>query len=758
MPFDTIRMGSSAAGAYEIERSLRFNGADSTSLSFTPSSAGDLKKWTVSLWTKRAKIGAFQPLWGVGTAATGSSWGGFYWGTSDILVLFDAATSMQKESAGKFRDVSGWYHIVVAVDAVNTIARAWINGTEVVWGSQNTNPNNTNGNAMAANAHYIGNDSSSYDYDGYFAEVHTCDGLYLDHEDFGKTDPVTGAWIPKEYTGAHGTQGSYLNFSDNSNTTSGTLGDDDSANTNDWTPANFSVAAGVGNDSLLDSPTNNHATLTPLKGYGTTFTAPTNGNLDYSLGGTTNQIYSSTAVGPTGKWYVEITATSAASGRYMLQTPEHTAQWDQAFAVIPQSDVRVIKRGSSEIYSSITSISDGDIIGIALDCDNNTAQAYMNGTSLGNAFSLDSVAAEKIYHFSVARNSSGGGSPNGSVNFGQRAFSHQPSTDFKAWNTANLPEPTIKKGSDYFNAVLYEGTGSKIDYVSVGFQPDLTWIKNRSDADSHVLQDSVRGDYILYPDAPTDEGATGGGWIVEVADGFTADANGPINTDNEHFVAWCWKESATAGFDIVSYTGTGSATTISHSLGVKPEFILVKNRDVADGWQVQHKSKGATFTQQWDGAGIFEDTDSVWNDTEPTSSVFSVKDDDKSNADGEAYIAYLWSGVEGYSKFGSYTGNANPSGPFVFTGFRPAFILLKAVTAATHWNMFDTARDPHNQISRRILSNDPGEEVTNHSNYNFGIYSNGFIPETTSADKNATGVTFIYVAFAETPYKYANAR
>ena len=228
-----------------------------------------------------------------------------------------------------------------------------------------------------------------------------------------------------------------------------------------------------------------------------------------------------------------------------------------------------------------------------------------------------------------------------------------------------------------------------------------------------------------------------------------------MNGSGETYVAWNWKESASAGFDIVSYTGTGSATTVAHNLGVVPDVVIVKNRDVADGWQIQHVAKGPTFTQQMDGAGAFEDNDTVWNDTAPTSSTFAVGNDDKTNASGEKYIAYVWSGVEGYSKFGYYVANGNSNGNFIYTGFKPSMIWIKNTGSGENWEIWDTARDPFNVVTKRLQTNTDGGEA---SATFFDFLSNGIKFRNTSGGYNSSGNTFVYLCFAYRHSKYANAR
>ena len=754
------RVGASAASSYEIDKSLRFNSGDSATLTRTFGTPTNTDKYTWSCWLKRTKFhesaGHFGLLGNEGWTVVRFTANRLYWRENGIVNI---------TASRKWRDPGSWSHIVLRYDSSLTTssdrAQMWIDGVrETDFVSASYPSQDQNSFINSAIAQVLGGYRTTEQFiDGYLAEIHFVDGQGLDPDNFGKTDVGTGQWIPIEYTGTYGNNGYYLKFDDTS-----ALGTDSSGNGNNWTPNNFSVTAGVGNDSLADTPTNNHATLTPLKGYGTTFQTPTNGLLDYSLGGTTAQTFSSTAVGPSGKWYVEITATTAESGRYCLQIPEHTAQWDQAFAVVPQSDVRVIKRGSSEIYTSITSISNGDIIGIALDCDNNTAQAYMNGTSLGAAFSLDTVAPDKIYHLMLGRNSSGGGSPAGSVNFGQRAFSHQP-TGFKAWNTANLPIPTIKDATKHFNTVLYTGNGAVKTVTGVGFQTDLLINKRRDTANVNLVVDSVRG-----VGNGMSTGLLDGDYTSRVAsfnaDGFVSDNGswGQINADGGSYVAWNWKESASAGLDIVAYTGNGTGSgaeqTIAHNLGVVPEMIIVKARTTpysgGGDWIVYHKdlsNPSQYFLKLNTSDNEITTSTDMWNQTAPTSSNFSVGYENQVNKDGVNHVAYVFAGVEGFSKIGKYVGNGSATdGVFVYLGFKPAFLLMKRL-ASENWVVADNKRDPDNAVINYLLFN---TDATAADGVAYDFLSNGV--KFRGSSQNENGASYVYIAFAERPFKYSNAR
>ena len=269
--FDTLTRGgaSGAGGTYEIDRSLRFNGADNAYLSFTPGSAGNQTTWTYSVWVKRSAI----------TAADYDIFGNnanyndylFFNATTDNFEYYVSNAggySGPHNTNAVYRDTAAWYHIVWTRDTNNGTdadrSRIYVNGVRQTMSAQPSISSGFEGNINAASEHRIGNLQDSFDYEGYMTEINFIDGQALDASSFGETDSNTGAWIPKKYAGSYGSQGYYLNFSDNSNTTAATLGKDSSGNSNNWTPNNFSVAAGEGNDSVTDTPTNNYCTWNPL--------------------------------------------------------------------------------------------------------------------------------------------------------------------------------------------------------------------------------------------------------------------------------------------------------------------------------------------------------------------------------------------------------------------------------------------------------------------------------------------------------------
>ena len=327
---------------------------------------------------------------------------------------------------------------------------------------------------------------------------------------------------------------------------------------------------------------------------------------------------------------------------------------------------------------------------------------------------------------------------------------------------------TIDNPELYFQVALYTGNFSTQSITLPGsedMQPDMIWIKERDGTSSHALQDSVRGTGSKLMPNSSDAESTGETAYITAfnSDGFSIGANNGINQDGILNVAWCWKESATAGFDINLHTGNGSARTISHSLSAKPDFFVVKGRTFAEQWECYHKSLGATKCLQWDDNSAEADLLNRFNDTEPTTSVFTVGDADAVNKNTYTYVTYLWRSVQGFSKMGKFTGTGNVDGPFVYTGFRPAFVMCKRTDSTGSWYMCDNKRLGYN--GRPNYSATVGNvELTAHDSRNeaggntnvMDIFSNGFKLIQSGAEINASGGTFIYMAYAEQPFANSN--
>jgi len=337
--------------------------------------------------------------------------------------------------------------------------------------------------------------------------------------------------------------------------------------------------------------------------------------------------------------------------------------------------------------------------------------------------------------------------------------------------------PVIVKPSDYFNVVTYTGTGSS-QTISVGFQPDFVWIKSRSNAQDHKLTDAVRGVTKSLESNTTDAEATDTNGITAfTSTGFTVGSDSTYNTNAYTYVAWCWKANGagssntagtitstvsantSAGFSIVRYTGNLTAgATVGHGLGVVPSFMIIKNASVSGpDWLCYHRDLGGTRYLLLNSTNAAGTSILAFNNTAPSSSVFSVGGWDVPNGSGNTQIAYCWAEVAGYSKFGSYTGNGSTDGPMIFTGFRPKFVMIKGSSfSGESWFMWDSSRDTFNLVNKRLLANESNAENTDQ---NFGdLLSNGFKIRNTWGGLNNSGATYVYACFAESPFKYANAR
>ena len=326
---------------------------------------------------------------------------------------------------------------------------------------------------------------------------------------------------------------------------------------------------------------------------------------------------------------------------------------------------------------------------------------------------------------------------------------------------------TIDNPELYFQAVLWTANGSNPRTITFGgdenMQPDLLWYKCRSAAVPHILYDSVRG-FGNDKEVSTNDGLAQGGQSSETdgfisavtSDGFTlaAGASGGDHYTNEGsrtFVAWGWKESADAGFDIVSMSGTGSARTQAHSLSAVPEWIFVKELDNAGSWYTYTAMLGNTKAMFLNATNaVSADSSGYWNDTTPTSSVFSLGTDGGVNQSSTAYVAYLFRSVQGFSKFSSFKGNSDADGTFVYTGFSPAFVMLKATSGGEGWYMVDNKRQGFNPENEEFFANSNGVEGTSNR---IDLLSNGFKLRDNNSVVNASAITsYIYMAFAKAPF------
>jgi hypothetical protein len=779
---------------YEIDQSLRFNDDDSAYLTRTPSTASNRKTWTWSGWVKRGNLGTDQGLFAAG--ATGTDWFAIGFRSTNFLHVTQNVSGsylIDIRTPALYRDNSSWYHVLIQVDTTQATSsdrvKLYVNGVQLTsllnysggspaYPSQNfdTRINSTVVNTVGS----AYNGSPMWLCDGYMAEVNFIDGQALDPTSFGEFK--SGVWIPKSYSGSYGTNGFYLDFGN-----SGSLGADSSGNGNNWTPNNLAAT-----DQVPDSPTNNFATLNPLEAGNGTYAE---GNLKFSANtASVHQMTSSTASISSGKWYAEI-FIQALGGTYPhigitpVATSNATYVANNGYGYRSDGNKQALAASAESYGASYTT---GDIIGIAFDADSGSITFYKNGSSQGVAYS--SIDTSTTWRFSNSLYSTGGISI---ANFGQDSsfagqktaqgntdangigdFYYAPPSGYLALCTANLPDPAIDPAqddvpADYFNTSLWAGNSSTQTISGMGFQPDFAWIKGRNVAYDHALLDAVRGgDLYLRSSTTAAEVNYGAGLGVAFnSDGYDLGSAGAINQSGYNYVGWNWlagngtssntdgtitstvSVNQKAGFSIVKVDSLPASTlsTFGHGLGVKPDMIILKSRNNTTNWEVYHTS----LTPDGERKLYLNDTSAeidsgFMGDTPPTSSVISF------NPGGSTsnHIAYCFHSVEGYSKFGSYTGNASSDGPFVYTGFRPAFLIVKRTDSTGGWSMNDSTRDPTNLVTQYF---DVQSSAAEGSATFFDFNSNGFKARD-GAIQNVSGATYIYMAFAEMPFKYSNAR
>jgi hypothetical protein len=415
--------------------------------------------------------------------------------------------------------------------------------------------------------------------------------------------------------------------------------------------------------------------------------------------------------------------------------------------------------------------SNTDVVMCAYDTSNNTVWFGKNGTWFASsnpatatspAFT-DSVRTDLEYLFKPIVHSThgGGGTAVNVVNFGQRQFAYTPPAGFKSLCTTNLQErgaSTVGSAAiapyKYFDINLYGGTGASRNITNSGFQPDLVWIKHRSSAENHNLYDSARGPGLRLESNSADVQT----YYVDRLTSFNNNGfslgGGYNNTSGTSYVAWQWKQSPTAGFNVISYTGDGTNNrAISHNLGVKPAFIIVKDTTVGYNWDIFHKSLGISATMIFTNTSPGTRNVSAFGSTAPTASNFFTQNN-YTNSSGSKMIAYLWAEVPGFSKFGSYTGSGSTDGAFVYTGFRPRFIMLKHTGSGTDaWIMMDAETQRYNVVGNFLQPSQTDQEL---NTVICDFLSNGFKLRQTYTTINSSNYNYIYMALAESPFGLNN--
>ena len=791
-----IGQGTWPLPPYFANNSLRFRASASAYLQRTPASAGSLTTWTWSGWVKRGALGGYQTLFGY-VSSGGSNQHFIDFGADTIRYYLVSGGSVigSRETAPVYRDPSAWYHVMAVWDTTQATAanrmKLYVNGTQITtFGTSSDPAQNTNGFINSTVNPGIGSilpNLGNY-FDGYLAEVNFVDGQALTPSSFGITSGATGVWQPKLYTGSYGTNGYYLPFSDTSALTTSSnvgLGKDFSGNGNYFATNNISITSGSTYDAMTDVPTltsatvGNYCVMNPLDSLQTV----ADGNLAVSAGATWYMTRATIGMS-SGKWYWETqlggpygaVGISKQTERLNQQIGETTG----ACGYVNNTGEVRINNVAIATYSTWSS----QIIGMAYDADNGKLWFSKDGTWLsgdpaaGTSPTASGLSGTYFAGASVYSSTE-------SANFGQRPFTYTPPSGYIALNTYNLPTPTIIQGDDYFLPVAYSGNSSTRN-ITTGFAPDFVWVKPRSAGSTyHGLYDIVRGAGKRISTNATDAEATNpsNGYVTAFnSTSFSLNTGSDVNATGTTYASWNWKAGGssssntdgsitstvsanqTSGFSVVTYTGNSTAgATVGHGLGRVPAMIIIKSRTqgTAD-WQVFHQYMNGG-SSPWNYSMYFNTDGSQFsytglNSTAPTSSIFTLGSNGGVNQSGADYVAYVFAEIPGYSSFGKYTGNGSTSGPFVYTGFRPAFVLAKSATSTTQWGIMDNARDPTNNAGRLLFPNLEIAEEDYTSSYPDLILSNGFRPINNGTVFNQSSQTYIYASFAENPFKYALAR
>jgi len=848
--FQNNLMGAAAAASagggdfysHQINNSVRIPATSSTSssngrLTRTFSTVDSNVHFTLNFWIKRSVTGGTNPV----TSDRPLTWFTPRNGTSTtVLMEFKFCSPTAGGTAGDslmlvntnsnaivlstdnvFRDTSAWYNIHIQGDLDNGTAseklKFFINGTEASYNTDNRS-SFTSFPGLTAGAWTIG-DYYNYGYpiQCYFAQWCYIDGTTYAASEFGETK--NGVWIPKDPSGlTFGNAGHLLNFESSSD-----LGNDSSGNNNDFTLANIAA-----HDQMLDSPTfnsssngGNFATLNALTlgSYGTL----SEGNLRANGNSTDGSYMASTMAFKTGKWYMEFLCVAQTEGWPYVSILDYantafsTTTGMEGWAIRYQADDDLeVNTGDSIsnfgtitlVATGLTTYTDGDIIGIHLDCDNKKVWFSKNG-SFSNSGDPSAGTNPQATWTGTPTIAFMGATYNNNdyiMNFGQDGtfagektaqgnsddtgygnFYYAPDTGFLAMCAGNLPladainpaETDDDYPQELFNTIIY--TGDNGGSFTTGFQPDLVWVKRRDGDQSNGLWDSSRGTTKILISNEQDAEGTSSGLTSFDSTGYTMGTY--YNQTGNTYVSWSWRanggsssnsDGATSstvqaapggGFSIVTYTGFAGASgtsTVGHGMGVAPNMIIYKSRSRGSGWWTAAPGLFSSQSHFIDlnGTGQPTDLSSYGTMSAPTTSVFSINGVDGVGGESATYVAYCFANIEGFCKVGTYAGNGSTDGAFIYTGFKPKFILFKRTNrSGDFWYIIDPVRNPFNGPGSRLLNADRGVgESGNATTDVIDIVSNGFKMRTSGSGINGSGGEWIWLAMAHNPFKYATAR
>jgi len=833
-----------------VTQSARFSDTNNKYLQRTDSTTPtSTQKFTFSCWLKNWSINSGDTIFGSdkGTAGGPGDAAWIQFTTNRRLNIYNitgASYNLQWTSDAMYRDVTNWYHFVIRVDTTQGSAddrvRLYVNGTQqtgsyatTVGQNNNVSFNNAAGKFRIAGLGY----ADGYEGDFYLADVHHCDGYSYAPTEFG--EDKNGVWIPKIASVSYGNTGYRLEFKNSTvGSTSGsssTIGADTSGNGHHFNDYNM----GTDDSNIPDCPENNFCTVnsnresTLVNGSVTL----SEGNLQSVDGGTTYGVHWTGTFGiTTGRWYWEIYVHTMGGSYASIGLTNRVERSTTAGTAVYYNNggTRNPQASTPFLTAYGATYTNGDVIGIAFNADNETVTFFKNNVSQGAVDDVltkangpyfaavgdgqNSTTYKYVANFGQDDTFAGNLSSNGNTGGGGK-FYYTPPAGFNALCSNALedgiisPNPSASSApTDYFNTVLYTGNDGTQTITGVGFQPDWVWIKARNQTRFHNVFDSVRGTgRNIRPNANNAEVNDNDTLTAFATDGFSLGNDGTgargTNYSTDNYVAWCWKaggaptasntagvgEAPTAGsvlidgkettaplagsikidklsantisgFSIVTYTANSNTQcTLPHGLNSAPNMVIIKNRDASSNgqWVIGQDQNGFTGQLYLDDGGAFSSNSGSFANTAPTSSVVTINTDNTVNEGTDEFVMYCFHNVEGFSKIGSYTGNNSTDGPFAYTGFRPAWIMLKRTNDSGSFQLLDDKRNPSNPTDLYLYTPGTGAEVDGSglgTPIIVDFLSNGFKVRSTEAVYNSSGGRFLYLAFASADFKTSNAR
>ena len=754
----------------------------------------DSTKWTFSVWFKRGRNISDTQEDTILSAGAGTFDFTRIMFTDDDKIQFEhfigAGLTDDVLTTARFRDPTAWYHLVVRYDSNEVTAtdriRFWVDNVQITYFDTSNFPTLAQVTDInTAQTHEIGRSvgGTSRFFDGYLADYHFCDGQTLSPTSFAEDN--NGTWQPITPSVTFGNNGFALEFG-----TDSALGDDTSGNTNDWTTNNIGVA-----NQREDTPTANHVTWN-ISYISTDYTAE-NGARQLMGAASSRNAFASALLPKTGKYYWECDAQTAAGtfraavgiGDPLASLNDLVGSDNHGWGMYnPSGTVLTLRHnGINNDFTDTGTFQTGDYAMVAFDTATGNLWFGINGTWLDSgdpgagtnpAVTITDAFNNDLIPMGMSRTSGS------RLDFraGAEDFEGTIPTGFNTLDITTWPEPPITDPKQFFDIIPYAGDGiNPRSFTNFAFQPDLVWVKIIDDFGNHLISDTVKGaGFVHHNDTPiADNGSNTDGEISAFnADGFSVNAvttDDDVNNSGNEYVGFAWKEGATPGLDLVGYVGTAAAQAVNHSLGATPEVMYVRNRDTANNNSCFFQNlldlvgepipDPETDYLEWDSVLGRTDDITLWNDTAPTPTQFTVGTAPETNTNGDNHAAYLWREIEGFSKFTSYkgSGSINSRSPYIYCGFRPKVVFIKFTSAnGFNWGMF--VRDnaftgaPGGTDSSQFWSADTATGMTTPaSGIMLDFCASGFNIQHQSVQTNDGGSEYLAIAFAEIPYQFKSA-